>query len=157
MATHPEQKLVERDREMVPRILVRAMFTLCLSVLVIVAYARLTDRPLEAMPPSEAQVPVVAEKMIRIYGAMNGSARVMDLDGNVILTLSETEGGFVAGIYRVLERRRNAVGASGSDPIRLVRYADGRLSLRDDLTDFRAELVGFGADNERVFARIMGE
>jgi hypothetical protein len=35
--------------------------------------------------------------------------------------------------------------------------ADGRLALRDDLTDFRTELYGFGADNERVFARIMEE
>ena len=57
--TKQEQKLVERDREMVPTILVRAMFVLCVSVLIIVAYARLTDRPLEAMPPSEAEVPVV--------------------------------------------------------------------------------------------------
>jgi len=100
-----EQKLVERDKEMVPTILVRAMFALCVSVLVIVAYARLTDRPLEAMPPSEAEAPVVNERMIRIYGEMDGSALVLDIDGNVIADLGPTEGGFVAGISRVLERK----------------------------------------------------
>ncbi len=157
MTMTPEQKLVERDREMVPKLLVRAMFILCMSVLVIVTYAKLTDRPLAATPPTEAELPIIKEKVIRIYGAMDGSARVMDTEGNVILNLSKEEGGFVAGIYRVLERRRGAVGASGSDPIRLVQMADGRLALRDDVTDFRAELYGFGAANERVFARIMEE
>lgn len=155
--TKAEQKLVERDKEMVPTILVRAMFVLCVSVLIIVAYARLTDRPLEAMPPSEAEAPAVQERMIRIFGQMDGSARVLDADGNQIANLGPTEGGFVAGIYRVLERERGAVGLHASEPIRLVRFSDGRIGLRDDLTDFRAELVGFGADNERVFARLLEE
>lgn len=153
----PEQKLVQRDKEMVPTILVRAMFVLCVCVLIIVSYARITDRPLAAQPPSVEEVPVVQERLIRLFGRMDGSARVMDIDGNVIATLSETEGGFIAGIYRVLERERGAVGLSGTEPIRLVRFSDGRLGLRDDLTDFRAELVGFGADNERAFARLLEE
>jgi putative photosynthetic complex assembly protein len=155
--TKPEQKLVERDKEMVPTILVRAMFVLCVCVLIIVSYARLTDRPLEAMPPSEAEVPVVQERVIRIFGEMDGSARVLAEDGTVIATLGPTEGGFVAGIYRVLERERGAGGLPASEPIRLVRLSDGRIGLRDDVTDFRAELFGFGADNEAVFARLLEE
>jgi len=142
---------------MIPTMLVRAMFVLCICVLIIVAYARLTDRPLEAMPPSVQEVPIAQERLIRIYGSMDGSARVMDLDGTVIATLDETQGGFIAGVYRVLERNRAPMGMEGSDPIRLVRYSDGRLSLRDDFTDFRAELLGFGADNERAFARLLEE
>lgn len=152
-----EQKLVERDKEMIPTILIRAMFVLCICVLLIVSYARLTDRPLEAMPPSVAEVPVVHERAIRIFGQMDGSARVLDVDGSVIATLSSEEGGFVAGISRVLERERGAVGLDASEPIRLVRFSDGRIGLRDDYTDFRAELFGFGADNEAVFARLLEE
>ncbi len=152
-----EQKLVVRDKEMIPTVLIRAMFILCMCVLVIVSYARLTDRPLSAMPPSIEEAPVVMERVIRIYGQMDGSARVLDLDGNVIVNFAQDEGGFVAGIYRVLERERGAVGAAASDPIRLVRFADGRIGLRDDFTDFRAELVGFGADNEATFARLLEE
>ncbi|MBY6201608.1 pullulanase [Maritalea mobilis] len=152
-----EGKLVKRDKEMVPTILVRAMFILCLCVLLIVTYARLTDRPLEATPPPVSEVPVVQERVIRIFGQMDGSARVLDGDGNVITSLSAEEGGFVAGIYRVLERERGAVGLNASEPIRLVRFSDGRIGVRDDYTDFRAELVGFGADNEAVFARLLEE
>ncbi|MCU4652332.1 photosynthetic complex assembly protein PuhC [Roseibacterium sp. SDUM158016] len=155
--SHAERKLVKRDKEMVPAILVRAMFVLCLCVLIIVAYARLTDRPLSAMPPSEAEAPVVMERTIRIFGQMDGSARVLDADGNLVADFSPEEGGFVAGIYRVLERERGAVGLDASEPIRLVRFSDGRIGLRDDHTDFRAELFGFGADNEAVFARLLEE
>jgi putative photosynthetic complex assembly protein len=155
--TPSEQKLVDRDREMIPTILIRAMFVLCVSVLLIVSYARLTDRPLEAMPPSLEEAPIVMERTIRIFGNMDGSARVLDAGGNVIANLSSQEGGFVAGISRVLERERGAVGLDASEPIRLVRFSDGRIGLRDDYTDFRAELFGFGADNEAVFARLLEE
>jgi len=152
-----EQKLVERDKEMVPTILVRAMFLMCLCVLIIVGYARLTDRPLSATPPSEDVTPIVHERTIRIFGEMDGSARVIDVDGTLIADLASDEGGFVAGIYRVLERERGAVGLDASEPILLVRFSDGRIGLRDDHTDFRAELFGFGADNEAVFARLLEE
>lgn len=152
-----EQKLVTRDKEMIPTVLLRAMFILCLSVLLIVVYATVTDRPLSAMPPTEAEVPIVHERMIRIFAEMDGSARVLDVDGNLIAEYASDEGGFVAGIYRVLERRRGAVGRTADEPIRLVRFADGRVSLRDPVTDFRAELVGFGADNEAAFARLLEE
>jgi putative photosynthetic complex assembly protein len=155
--SHAERKLVKRDKEMVPTILVRAMFVLCLCVLIIVTYARLTDRPLSAMPPSEAEVPALYERTIRIFGQMDGSARVLDANGMLIADFGPEEGGFVAGIYRVLERERGAVGLDASEPIRLVRFSDGRIGLRDDYTDFRAELFGFGADNEAVFARLLEE
>ncbi|MBY4894224.1 pullulanase [Rhodobacteraceae bacterium N5(2021)] len=155
--TPAEEKLVERDKEMVPVVLVRAMFILCVCVLIIVSYARLTDRPLSATAPTVEEVPIVTERLVRIYGELNGSARVLDVDGNVIATFAQDEGGFIAGVSRVLERERGAVGAMASDPIRVVRFADGRIGLRDDLTDFRAELVGFGADNEAAFARLLEE
>ncbi|MBO6601683.1 MAG: pullulanase [Roseicyclus sp.] len=157
MTLSPEERLVIRDKEMIPTVLIRAMFVLCLCVLIIVAYATATNRPLEALPPSLEERPVAQERMIRLFGEMDGSARVLDMDGNVIATLAADQGGFVAGVYRVLERERGAVGLTGSEPIRLVLFSDGRIGLRDDYTDFRAELIGFGADNTRVFARLLEE
>lgn len=155
--TPAERKLVERDKEMIPTVLIRAMFILCVCVLIIVSYARLTDRPLSATPPTLEEAPIVTERLIRIYAELDGSARVFDPNGNLIADYASEEGGFIAGVYRVLDRERSAVGADASDPIRLVRFEDGRLGLRDDLTDFRAELVGFGADNEAAFARLLEE
>ena len=38
-------QMKHRDRDMVPKVLVQAMFTLMIAAVVLVAYARLTDRP----------------------------------------------------------------------------------------------------------------
>lgn len=145
--------LRKRDREMIPRTLLRAMLALVLVVLGIVTWARLTDRPLTALPP--ADVPVAAERPIILEGSMSGAARVFDLNGVLIADLDETKGGFVAGIWRVLVRERAKHGLPAALPVRLVLFADGRLGLRDDFTGWRAELVGFGQDNYAAFRRLL--
>ncbi len=149
----PEQRLVKRDREMIPRMLLRAMFAMVVIVLLIVTWARLTDRPLTAMPPSD--IPLLRDKPIVLVGSMSGAAQVYDIDGALIADLDETQGGFIAGVWRVLVRERNKHGVATDAPIRLVMFADGRMGLRDDLTGWRTELQGFGADNAAAFARLL--
>ena len=142
-----------QEREKIPKILTRAMVTLCVSTLLIVAYARFTDRPLEGAPDHGA--PTIAERQIIIDGEMSGAARVLDETGQVIAQLKANEGGFVSGVYRVLvhERKKNDVPLAA--PVRLVAFEDGRLALYDDFTGWRAELIGFGRDNYAVFARLI--
>lgn len=142
-----------RDREKIPTILLRAMLTLVVCSLLIVAYARLTDRPLEATPAMDA--PVAAERLIILSGAMNGAARVLDANGALIAALAPDKGGFVAGVQRVLAHERKKHGAPIHAPVRLVGFEDGRLALVDDLTGWRAELIGFGHDNYAAFARLL--
>lgn len=153
----PEQRLVERDREMIPVLLLRALLVLVICALVIVAYARFTDRPLEAMPVLEgSDIGVLKERVLFIKAdGMSGSARVLDNNGSVIADLDETQGGFVAGIYRVLKRTRTQAGLDPELPIRLVLFENGQLSLRDDYTAWRAELIGFGATNAATFAAML--
>lgn len=152
-AVHAHQDPFARDREKIPTLLLRAMLVLVVSSLLIVGYARFTDRPLEATPP--ADIPIKAERAIILDGQMNGAARVLDAGGAVIADLTPQQGGFIAGIHRVLVRERVKRGLSVHLPIRLIRFEDGRLSLRDDHTGWRAELIGFGRDNEAAFARLL--
>ena len=152
-AMTPEQRLRQRDREMIPRVLLRAVVALVLASLVIVTYARLTDRPLEATPPDD--VAVAKERRVLLYGNMSGAARVLDLDGTVIADLDPSRGGFIAGIWRVLKRVRGQHQVALDAPVRLVLWEDGRLSILDDTTGWRAELTGFGADNLDAFARLL--
>ncbi len=149
----PEQKLRERDREMIPTVLIRAMFALVMASLVIVTFARVTDRPLEASPPTG--VAVFKERQIILEGSMSGAARVLDTNGNVIADLDATEGGFIAGVWRVLQRERSQNRVALDAPVRLVLWKDGRLSLQDETTGWRAELTGFGATNLDAFARLL--
>lgn len=148
------EALRKRDREMIPTVLVRAMFALVVCVLIIVAYARLTDRPLVAQADDSA-TPVVTDRLIVLNGSMSGAAQVHDMDGTLLADLSNDEGGFVAGIFRVMQRTRMQHGVPVDAPIRLVLFEDSRLALRDDYTGWRAELMGFGADNYRVFFNLL--
>ena len=147
------QELRKRDREMIPSILVRAMFFMVLVALGMAAYARLTDRPLVAAPPEGIEV--VTERMIVLSGDMAGRALVTDMDGRVIADLPGDQGGFVAGIWRVLQRERMLRRMPDHMPVRLRLYADNRLVVYDDFTGWRAQLIGFGYDNYRTFYNLL--
>ena len=138
--------------EIVPTILVRLMFALVLAILALVTVARLSDRPLEAMP---ADTQVIRERVLFLSGDMSGAARVLDDSGTVLAEFSSETGGFIAGIERVLHRERQKHGADLNGPILLQLREGNRLSLTDPSTGWSAELMGFGADNTRSFARLL--
>ena len=141
------------DREKIPRILLRAILALVLIVLALVSFARITGMQPAAMPP--ADVPIVQERVLHIFGDQEGHARVLDQHGHQIADLGPDQGGFIAGVWRSMARVRTQQGIDPSAPVRLVRFADGRLGLRDDLTGWRVELIGFGRDNTRAFAKLL--
>lgn len=149
------ETLRKRDREMIPTLLLRAMFVMVICTLIIVGYARLTDRPLVAAPPVDT--PVLAERAIILHGSMSGAARVLDTDGRVLADFGGDEGGFIAGVWRVLQRERAKHKVDLDLPINLVLFEDNRLGLRDDFTGWRAELIGFGIDNYRIFLNLLAE
>jgi putative photosynthetic complex assembly protein len=152
----PEARLRARDREMIPNVLIRAMGALVVCALLITAYAVATDRPLEAMPAMEGEVEVLRERAIFLDAdGMTGAARVLDANGSVIASFDASQGGFVAGVQRVLKFEREKRGLGMERPVRLVLFANGQLSLRDDVTGWRAELIGFGAKNADTFARLL--
>jgi putative photosynthetic complex assembly protein len=152
-ATHKRARdmaaIAKRDKEMIPRILLRAMLAMVLCALGLVVFARVTDRPLVAAPP--VGVPMVTERVIVLSGDMAGRALVTDMDGRVIADLPGEKGGFVAGIWRVVQRERMLRRMPDDLPLRLVLYEDNRLVIYDDFTGWRAQLIGFGLDNYRTF------
>ena len=136
--------------------MIRALGVLICCALFIVAYARLTDRPLEAMPVMEGEAGVMRERTIYLDAdGTTGAARVLGADGTLIAQLDPTQGGFVAGVHRALKFERERRGLDMSRPVRLIEFETGQLSLRDDATGWRAELVGFGAKNAAAFAALL--
>lgn len=142
------------DRERIPRVLVRAVGAIMLICLLLVSYARLTGRPLEAAP---ANGPVAQSRMITVEADRTGAALVYAEDGGLIAALAPDEGGFVSGVWRSLDRERAKYGAPLDAPAELIRFEDGRLALRDPVTGWRVELMGFGRDNAAAFARLLHE
>ncbi len=145
---------VYADRDgMLPRALIRAMLALVLAALAITTFARVTDRPLVSTPPVS---PVKAEAAILIDAdPVSGAATVRRDDGTVLAELSEHEGGFISGIARVLHRERTKHRVALDGPVILQAYENGRMGLIDPSTGWRADLMGFGADNAEAFARLL--
>lgn len=81
--------------------------------------------------------------------------RVLDQNGTVIVDFGPEEGGFIAGVARVLERERTNARQPLDGPIRLVAYENSRMGIFDPSTGWRADLMGFGADNAAAFARLL--
>ncbi|MEM9797585.1 MAG: photosynthetic complex assembly protein PuhC [Pseudomonadota bacterium] len=152
----PEARLKTRDREMIPTVLLRAMGVLVVCALLITTYAVMTDRPLEAMPVMEGEARILKERAIFLDAdGTTGAARVLDEYGTVIADLDPSQGGFVAGMHRVLTFERSRRDLGMETPVRLVLFEGGQLSLRDDATGWRAELIGFGAKNADTFAKLL--
>ena len=149
---HPSTRIRSSDDELVPRILIRAVLALLLAVLSLVTIAVLTDRPLESTPP---QGEILTERAIFLSGDASGAALVLDANGSVLADFPADKGGFVAGIERVIVRERLKIGADATAPVMLRLREGNRLSIHDPETDWSAELMGFGADNLRTFARLL--
>ncbi len=154
MTTQTRPRIHAKPEDMVPRALVRVMFGLVASVLVIVSLATWSGRAPDAQPPS---APIIAERAIILSGDASGAARVLDANGSVIADFASDKGGFVAGVERVIERTRLQAGADPAAPVLLQLRAGNRLSLYDPATGWSAELMGFGASNTRVFARLLDQ
>ena len=142
------------DRELVPRVMVRAMLALVLSVLVIVSLAVYSGRSVTSSPP---QSEVILERTVFLNGEMSGAATVLDADGTLIARMSPEEGGFIAGVGRVLDRERTKHGVSLTGPVTITGHADGRVAIHDPSTGWGADLMGFGQDNTRDFVRLLAQ
>ncbi|MEM9576979.1 MAG: photosynthetic complex assembly protein PuhC [Pseudomonadota bacterium] len=154
MATQTQPRIHAREEELVPRIMVRIMFGLVLTVLVIVTVATLTGREPQNQPPQGA---LISERAIYLSGNASGAALVLDANGTVLADFPADKGGFVAGIERVIARERGLRGLDMSQPVLLQLREGNRLSLTDPATGWSAELMGFGATNSRTFARLLDQ
>lgn len=145
-------QMTVRREEKIPVALLRGILVLLGLVLILVFYASLTDRPLEAQPPDGA---IVSERIIHLQGAVSGAARVLDVNGDEIMRFATGEGGFVSTIDRVIRRERLRHGLP-NDGVLHVRLREGeRLSIFDPSTGREIELEAFGRDNVAKFAAIV--
>jgi putative photosynthetic complex assembly protein len=143
-----------QDKDLIPRRMVMAMFGLVMAVLALVTYARLTDRPVISTPPEGN---VVHERSFFLDGDMSGAVTVTAPDGTLIADLGPEKGGFISGVWRVIERERTKHRAAMDGPVTVMRHDTGRISIHDPSTGWSADLMGFGADNAKAFARLLAQ
>ena len=148
-----QRKLAKRDKEMIPLVLVRAMFGLALVSVMLVAYARFTDRPLVGVP---TQPEIVSERVVYLPpGEQRGSYIITDEAGARLVASSDRKAGFVGAIGQAVERRRKVTRSDLAAPRTIVRRESCRIDILDETSGFAIELHGYGSDNVAVFAGLL--
>ena len=102
----------------------------------------------------QASVPV-AEHLIVLEGRDAQAVTLRNPDGSLIADLPH--GGFITVIQNAMARERLVHRIDGNPPLRIVRYANGRLVAEDPATGWSAELYAFGADNKAAFERLLDQ
>lgn len=138
------------EREMIPANLLRAMLALVLVSLAIATWGTLTGREHAGVPKP---APIKAERSIILKGGGAQAVTVLAADGSLLMDLPH--GGFITVIQNGLERERFKNSVDFLLPVRIVEYANGRLTVLDDYTGWSAELGAFGSDNRAAFERLM--
>jgi putative photosynthetic complex assembly protein len=107
-----------------------------------------------AIPPNAE---IVAEAPISIKTDQTGAVKVFDDNGQMLVDWDGEKGGFVSGVARVIERERTKIGAPQDAPVIIRWRENNRLSVFDPQTEWQADLMGFGADNARAFAKLLAK
>lgn len=150
MTNTSHETLRERDREMIPKPLLRLMLGLVLTSLALVSFAVWSGRAPTGQPKTS---PVTAERQIVIETGGAKAVTLFDADGTFLTHLDH--GGFITVIGNGLDRARTVARVSENAPVTLARHQNGRLSLSDPETGWTVELTNFGSDNEAAFAALL--
>lgn len=141
-----------RDRDMVPRALVIAMFSLMAASLALVAFDQFTNQPLRGVVPAS---PIAKERSITLQGTRSTGVAVLNDAGQQIAFSSENKAGFIDVIWVSIMRERKIQGVTGNPPLTLVRRENGHTAIIDPATNWSIDLIGYGADNVAAFARLI--
>ena len=145
---------VSDHRQVIPRSLLLAMAALAALSLVLVSLAKLTGRPPVAQVHTAA---VVTDRIITIEPRADGGTRVLSSDGTVLSDTPSNVDGFITVVRNALEFERKRTGVTDNPPVHLLRFADGRVGLRDDASGWKISLVGFGQDNAGVWNALVAD
>ncbi|MGF1445519.1 MAG: photosynthetic complex assembly protein PuhC [Pikeienuella sp.] len=138
----------------IPRPMIIAVGIMLAVTLAGTAALRWTDTPPQAVGPTlasaELRVPVLLQTV------EGGGTLMLDpATGETLGALGIDKDGFVRGLLRVLRRVRMQHGVPADLPVEIIRWEDGHHALLDPATQWRAELIGFGADNFAVFRTLV--
>ena len=145
-------QMKSRDSEMVPAVLVKAMFALMFGAIALVGYATLTDRPVTSQVPHSE---IVSERAIKLIGTRSDGVAVLGADGTQLAHSDDEMSGFIDVIWLSVNRERLVQDMPSDAPLRLVRRANGHVAVIDDTTGWQIELIGYGQDNVAAFARLI--
>jgi putative photosynthetic complex assembly protein len=105
---------------------------------------------------SAPDAPTLVTRELKFEDRADGSVAVIDAKSGMLVETIRGEAGFLRSTLRGLARERIRAGFGAEKPFELIGRADGRLTLRDPVTQRRVDLESFGPTNAANFARLLG-
>tara|TARA_A100001011_G_C14080881_1_gene744439 strand:+ start:409 stop:858 length:450 start_codon:yes stop_codon:yes gene_type:complete len=141
-----------QDKEVIPIRLVQAVGALLLVTLLMVGYAKLSNMPLIGTPQ---EVAVVNATTLEFVKKSNGSVSIYNSKGKELINSRAGPYGFVVVVYNGFMSERKKKKINTNDPLKLVQYEDGRLTIIDESSSWDMHLNSFGSMNASVFKKLM--
>ncbi len=136
----------------IPRGVLIGAAVLIAATIALAAVARLTGVGSLRVVSSAA----VESRDLRFTDQRDGSIVITDATTQAVISVAAPgTNGFIRGALRGLVRERRQHGIGAGPPFRLVRWADGRLTIEDPATGRVIDLVAFGPTNIAAFAVLL--
>ena len=140
------------DVKPIPRSVLIAAAAMIVTTIVLAGTARVTGL---GTPHAIASI-AVDSLALRFTDQHDGSIAVSDAKtGRIVAEVPPGTNGFLRGTLRGLARERKRQGIGTEPAFRLVRWADGRLTLEDPATRRVIDLAAFGQTNAGAFADLL--
>ena len=124
-----------------------------LSLLGVISFQILNFEPLN-IPKKSA---VISSKLIYLQRDQDSSTKILDESKIVLVEYPKGRETFVSSLVTVIERDRLKRNMDKSGPLILQQTSNKRISIFDPTTTIEIDLMGFGAENVRIFSEILTE
>ena len=122
-----------------------------LTLLGVISFQILNFEPLN-IPKNSA---VISSKLIYLQRDEASSTKILDESKIILAEYPKGRETFVSSLVTVIERDRLKRNMEKSGPLILQQTDNKRISIFDPTTAIEIDLMGFGAENVRIFSEIL--
>ena len=98
---------------------------------------------------------MISSKLIYLQRDQDSSTKILDESKIVLVEYPKGRETFVSSLVTVIERDRLKRNMDKSGPLILQQTDNKRISIFDPTTAIEIDLMGFGAENVRIFSKIL--
>ena len=98
---------------------------------------------------------MISSKLIYLQRDQDSSTKILDESKIVLVEYPKGRETFVSSLVTVIERDRLKRNMDKSGPLILQQTDNKRISIFDPITAIEIDLMGFGAENVRIFSEIL--
>ena len=139
--------------DLVPKGFLYAVSTMVvLSLLVVFSSSLFTGEQLDDIEKIE----ILETAKLKLSRLSDGSVSIANIKNEQILNSNDGKSGFLSVILTGLEynRKKSGLELLDSYDIEIIRFASGRISLKDSKANWRLNVTSFGRKNSELFSSV---